>query len=88
VGGLPAKSVTSRDQTSLAPLRAGWTRLRLCARPSRKIHPPPRQTFGQRTDPQAERLACPKSPRDRLRHRCARPIHRSIPPAKFRRSQN
>ena len=76
----------SRDQTSLAPLRAGWTRLRLCARPSRKIHPPARQTFSQRERPASRKTGLPKSPRARLRHRYARPIHRSIPPAKFSRS--
>ena len=29
-------------------------------------------------EPLAERLACPKTPRDRLRHRCARPIRASL----------
>ena len=64
----------SRDQTSLAPLRAGWTRLRLCARPSRKIHPPARQTFSQRERPASRKTGLPKSPRARLRHRCVLPL--------------
>ena len=77
----------NRVQTSLAPLRAGWFSTALvCSPVAPEFHPPPRQTSGQRTDPQAARLACPRNPRDRLRHRSARPIHRSFPPAKFRRS--
>ena len=52
----------SRDQTSLAPLRAGWTRLRLCAHPSRKIHPPPRQTFSQRERPASRKTGLPQVP--------------------------
>ncbi len=51
----------SRDQTSLASLRAGWTRLRLCARPSCKIHPPPRQTFGQRERPASQKTGLPQA---------------------------
>ena len=77
----------SRVQTSLASIRAGWFSTALvCSPVAPEFHPPPRQTSGQRTDPQAARLACPRNPRDRLRHRSARPIHRSFTPAKFRRS--
>ena len=35
-------------------------------------------------EPLTERLACPRNPRDRLRHRFVRSIHRSVPSAKFR----
>jgi len=52
----------SRDETLLAPLRAGWTRLRLCAHPSRKIHPPPRQTFAQRERPTSRKTGLPQVP--------------------------
>jgi len=77
----------SRVQTSLASIRAGWFSTALvCSPVAPEFHPPPRQTSGQRTAPQAARLACPRNPRNRLRHRSARPIHRSFPPAKFRRS--
>ena len=79
--------VPSRVQTSLASIRAGWFSTALvCSPVAPEFHPPPRQTSGQRTNPQAARLACPRNPRDRLRHRFARPIHRSFQPAKFRRS--
>lgn len=52
--------LSNHDQTSLAPLRAGWTRLRLCARPSCKIQPPPRQTFRQRERPASRKTGLPQ----------------------------
>jgi hypothetical protein len=55
--------VPSRVQTSLASIRAGWFSTALvCSPVAPEFHPPPRQTSGQRTEPQAARLACPKTP--------------------------
>jgi hypothetical protein len=55
------------------------------ARRVKSTHPRARLSASGQTRKPQDWLA-PKHPRDRLRHRSARPIHRYIPPAKFRRS--
>ena len=68
----------------LTPRRPGLNSACVLARRVRSTRPRARLSASGQTRKPQDWLA-PKHPRDRLRHRSARPIHHSIPPAKFRR---
>ena len=79
--------VPSRVQTSLASIRAGWFSTALvCSPVAPEFHPPPAPDFRPADRPASLKTGLPQEPARPAPPPLRSPIHRSFPPAKFRRS--
>jgi len=85
-GSLPAIFERWRSQPNLADSSPRWLGLHFACVLARRVKSsrPHARLPANGQEPLTERLACPRNPRDRLRHRFVRSIHRSVPSAKFR----